>query len=170
MALLAAATRASRSFAIQETPAGEQPDFSVGELDLLGTAMDEIIPKSDGMPSATEARGVEYLRRLCWQYPSIEDGLRQFLVVLNQAASVAFKSKFQELKPDQRTQILRELEKNQSSGFANFVAYVYEAYYTQPRVLGLLTCLASPTPLSEEELNTLLAPVRNMKHIFREAR
>jgi hypothetical protein len=170
MALLAAATRASRSFGVENTSVGEQANLSYRELDLLGAAMDEIIPKSDGMPSATEAGGVEYLQRLGWQYPSIEDELHQFLITLNSAVSATFRGKFRELQPDQRNQILRDLEKNQSSAFANFVAYVYEAYYTQPRVLGLLSCPASPTPVSEEELNTLLAPVRNMKDIFREDR
>jgi hypothetical protein len=141
-------------------------DLSPDHLQLLAAAMDEIIPKGDGMPSATDAGGLEYLQYWGWQYPSIQEEIVAFLETMQQAASALFGKEFPSLQHEQRVQLLANLEKDSASGFAGFVGYVYEAYYTRPQVQGAISC-AKPSAITDE-LDVLLAPVRNMKRLYRE--
>jgi len=127
--------------------------------------MDEIVPEGDGMPSAAAAGGLQYLRDLGWQYPNIQQELRGFLKTLAQA-SAQLGTDFPKLQPSQRLQVLQQLEKNHGTAFASFVSYVYEAYYTRPQVLGLISCSAPAA--SGDDLETLLAPVRKMERSYRE--
>jgi len=141
-------------------------DLGPGQLQVLAAAIDEIIPKGDEMPSATEAGGLEYLRYLSWQYATIQEEIVAFLGTLQQAASASFGKEFLHLQHEQRVQLLTNLEKDRARGFAGFVAYVYEAYYTRPQVQGAIACpKASAT---SDELELLLAPGRNMKRLYRE--
>jgi hypothetical protein len=119
------------------------------------------------MPSATAAGGLHYLRNLGWQYPNIQQELSGFLRTLSQASAAQFGTDFPNLQPSQRLQVLQQLEKNRHTAFASFVSYVYEAYYTRPQVVGLISC---PAPAaSGDDLETLLAPVRKMERSYREA-
>lgn len=135
-------------------------------LQLLGAAMDEIIPRGDGMPSATDAGGLEYLQYLGWQYPSIREEISAFLDMIREAARARLGPEFLSLEHEQRARLLTGLEKDHAPTFSTFVGYVYEAYYTRPTVQGAVACLGSPAV--SEDLDALLAPVRNMKHLNRE--
>ena len=137
-----------------------------GQLQVLAAAIDEIIPKGHAMPSATDAGGLEYLRSLGWQYPSIQEEIVAFLETTQQAARAHFGKEFPSLQHEQQVQLLANFEKDHPSGFAHFVGYVYEAYYTRPQVQGALSC--SKASGNAEELELLLAPVRNMKRLYRE--
>lgn len=136
-------------------------------LQLLGAAMDEIIPSGDGMPSAADAGGMEYLQYLGWQYPGIQEEISAFLDTIREAARARLGTGFLSLEHEQRARLLTELEKDHTPTFSTFVGYVYEAYYTSPTVQGAIACPRSPAV--SEDLDALLAPVRNMKHVYREA-
>jgi len=69
-------------------------DLSPDHLQVLAAAMDEIIPKGDGMRSATDAGGLEYLQYLGWQYQNIEREMAAFLEKIQQAASARFGKDF----------------------------------------------------------------------------
>lgn len=141
-------------------------DLSPDQLQILAATMDEIIPKGDGMPSATGIGGLEYLRALCWQYPSIREEMVAFVETMHHAARARFGKEFLSLQHEQLVQLLTNLEKDRAPGFAGFVGYVYEAYYTHPQVRGALSC--SKASADAEELELLLAPVRNMKRLDRD--
>ena len=136
------------------------------QLQVLAAAMDEIIPKGDGMPSATEVGGLEYLQYLGWQYPGMQEKIAGFLVAMRQAAIARFGTEFLDLEHERRVQLLSDLGRNRAPSFAAFVGYVYEAYYTRPMVQGAISCPRPPAVA--EDLDTLLAPVRNMKRLYRE--
>jgi hypothetical protein len=153
--------------ALSRRPPDQQASDPV-QFEVLSVAIDEIIPQRDGMPSATSAGGLQYLQLLGWQYPAIQEELHNFLLKLSRASSLAFKTELRALEPGQRLQVFQQLEKDDPAAFASFVSYVYEAYYTRPQVLGLISC---PTRISSgDDLETLLAPVRSMKPLYREAR
>src|SRR5260370_27662074 len=57
------------------------------QLQVLAAAMDEIIPRRDGMPSATDAGGLEYFPYLGCQYPTIQEDMSGFLDAMRQAAT-----------------------------------------------------------------------------------
>ena len=143
-------------------------EFSSQDWNLLGSAMDVIIPAADGMPSATAAGSVSYLTNLCWQYPTIQADLLRFFDSLNRVSVAKFHTEFGASSEDERIQVLKSLEKEDATVFSGFVAYAYEAYYTRPRVLGLITCQGQVE--EGDGLEPLLAPVRAMKHLYREAR
>lgn len=137
------------------------------DLNRLGAVMDVIIPEGDGMPSATAAGCVKYLENLSRQYPTILHEVGCFIDTLKEISSAKIQADFDSVSPDQGLQILKMLERKDASAFSGFVAYLYEAYYTRPQVLGLITC---PDQLEEgESLDQLLTPVRRMKSLYREA-
>ncbi len=75
---LATLPRAMRALTRHHHELGAPPEFAVADLQMLGAAMDEIIPAGDGMPAATAAGGLQYLRYLGWQYPNIQQEISPF--------------------------------------------------------------------------------------------
>lgn len=140
--------------------------FGRQELKLLAAAMDAVIPQSDRMPSASAAGGVAYLQQLGWQYESIFENIRGFLRVLQQASQKEFSSEFPALEAQRQVAMLKSIEKSSAKLFSDFVRYVYEAYYTRPRVQGLLSCSIPAVPDDNDDL--LLTPVRELKGLYRE--
>jgi Gluconate 2-dehydrogenase subunit 3 len=165
---LAALSRAMRAFANHPDEFGAAPEFAAADLQMLGAAMDEVIPAGDGMPSATAAGGLHYVHYLGWQYSSIQQEISRFLEMLGQRSAARFGTNFLKLRPDQRLQLLTAIEREQPSVFSSFVGYVYESYYTQPRVLGLISCALPSLPTEDDE--ELLGPVRKLAHPYREVR
>jgi hypothetical protein len=125
------------------------------ERSALRTAMDEIIPAGDGMPSATEAGGIEYLERVMRQEPEVAENTRALLA---------------ELKVH-RT--LGEFEAKAAPEFARLRDFVYEAYYTQPEIWKLLGYHNYPTDHAGPHMppfdETILSEVRRKPKFYREA-
>ena len=140
-------------------------EFSREELNLLATAMDEIIPQSDGMPSASVAGGVGYLQQLGWQYESIAGEIGAFLRLLQQESQKELGTGFAALEDERRFALMNRIEKSNPKLFSSFVTYVYEAYYTRPQVQGLLSCSILPFAADDDE--SLLAPVRKLAPLYR---
>jgi hypothetical protein len=140
--------------------------FARQELKLLAAAMDAVIPHSDRMPSASAAEGVAYLRQLGWQHESIFEDIRAFLRVVQQASQKEFGGEFAALEARRQVAVMKSIEKSSAKLFSDFVGYVYEAYYTRPRVQGLLSCSIPAVPDDNDDL--LLTPVRELKGLCRE--
>lgn len=155
-----------RALALNNEGSVDTGEFTDSQLTTLTTAMDQIVPAIDGMPSASQAGGLQYLQSLGWQYPEIQDNLRSILNILGQKSDSEFHHAFTELGSDQRLYVLKRMEKAEVSAFSTLVGYVYEAYYTNPRVLGLISCRPSSGPAEQDE--ALLAPVRRLSHLYRE--
>jgi hypothetical protein len=135
-------------------------------LNLLAAAIDEIIPQSDEMPSASAAGGVAYLEQLGWQYTNVLEEIRDFLRVVQQTSQKELRVEFGALEQERLTAVLKDIEKSRPKLFSSFVAYVYEAYYTRPQVQGLLSCSVPSVPREDEE--SLLAPVQRLTRLYRE--
>lgn len=140
---------------------------------LLRAAMDEIIPASDGMPSASQAGGVEYLERLVRENPGIGEQLSLSLEKLDATAEENFHAKFVSLGHDERVKALAELEMRAAPLFAAFRDFVYEAYYTQPKVWKLIGYEFYPTNGAGPHMKPFdaaaLAEVRKKPKYYREA-
>jgi hypothetical protein len=143
-------------------------EFGRQELNLLAAAMDEVIPASDHMPSASAAGGVAYVQQLCWQYDNISKDIRAFLHVLQKASEEESSIGFADLESQRRVALMKGIDKSSAKLFSGFVAYVYEAYYTRPQVQGLLSCSIPAVPDDNDEL--LLAPVRKLAPSYRKCR
>jgi gluconate 2-dehydrogenase subunit 3-like protein len=166
MSLMVLLPRGLKALGTQTATSKVEANLGSDQLQILAAAMDEIIPGGDGMPSATDAGGLEYLQYLGWQYPGIEEEIARFLITIRQEAGARFGTEFLSLQHEQRVQLLAGMEKDPAPSFAGFVGYVYEAYYTRPMVQGAFSCPRSPAVAGD--VDTLLAPVRNMKHLYRE--
>ena len=141
-------------------------EFNRAELKLLAASMDAVIPQSDRMPSASAAGGVAYVRQLGWQYERIFEDIRGFLRALQQASQKEFSSEFAALEAQRQVAVMKSIEKSSAKLFSDFVAYVYEAYYTRPRVQGLLSCSIPTVHDNNDDL--LLTPVHELKGLYRE--
>lgn len=163
---LAALPSFAREHASQGTVSRTITPYTAAEVQALGAAMDEIVPGGEGMPSACTVGGVAYLQSLVWQYPDISEQIGRFLNALAQKSNDQFHEKFTDLRPDQRVQVLAAIEKTDARLFGGFLRSVYESYYASPRVLGLIWC--PPNALTANDIETLLAPVRKLQHVYRE--
>jgi len=159
--------RAAGTLAGSLVESGAPGEFSGSDRGNLAAAMDALIPASDGMPSASMIGGVDYLQSLAWQYPDIGEHVGQFLRALAEKSS-QFHEKVADLKRDQLVQVMAAMEKSDAQLFSTFLRSVYEAYYTRPQVLGLIACPNQPE--DTDDLEGLLAPVRKMKRLYRDAR
>jgi hypothetical protein len=167
-AQLAVALRVGIGALARLQSAEPSPGFARQELKLLAAAMDEVIPASDRMPSASAAGGVAYLQQLGWQYDSISKDIEAFLHLLQKACDEGSTIGFADLESQRRVALMKGIEKSDARLFSSFVAYTYEAYYTRPQVQGLLACSVPATAGDEDEL--LLAPVRKLPGLYREDR
>jgi Gluconate 2-dehydrogenase subunit 3 len=165
---LAVAARGGIGALAQLQSAEPAAGFSREELKLLGAAMDEVIPQSDRMPSASATGGVAYVQQLGWEYDNISKDIGAFLNVLQKACEEEFGIGFADLESQQRIVLMKSIEESSAKLFSDFVAYVYEAYYTRPQVQGLLSCSIPAVNDDNDEL--LLAPVRKLAPLYRKCR
>lgn len=142
------------------------------QRDSLRTAMDEIIPASDGMPAASAVGGIEYLERASRQDTSIKADLEQALDALARLSESRFHAAFASISSAQRIETLTRLEAQSPLVFAKLRDLVYEAYYTQPSVWKLIGYELHPTNGSGPHMKpfdeSVLARVRKMPKLYRE--
>jgi hypothetical protein len=135
--------------------AAPRSSLNEDERSALHTAMGEIIPAGNGMPSATEAGGIEYLERVMRQEPEVAAELRALLADLKIHGT------------------LREFEATAPESFARLRDFVYEAYYTRPEIWKLLGYQNYPTDHAGPSMapfdETILAEVRHKPKFYREA-
>ncbi len=110
-----------------------------GERDVLRAALDEIIPAGEGMPSASEVGGVEYVTRLVAQDQKLSAQFEKGLARLDAASRKRFDQGFLELSRAERAEALHELESRSAPEFfAVLRDLTYEAYYTRPQIWKLI--------------------------------
>lgn len=150
------------------------PKLSGTDEAVLKTAMDEIIPAGDGMPSASEVGGVNYLARLMDDEPDgIGKEIRDALTALNELSKQRGGSSFDRLEADDRISVLKNLESSSLHSFTMLRDSVYEAYYTNPKVWRLIGYELFPTdhvgPQMKPFDEKILSTVRNKPKYYREA-
>jgi len=147
--------------------------FGQAQRELLRATMDQIIPASDSMPAASEAGGVEYLDRLTSQTPEISADLEKALAAVQQVAMKELGKDFTALSSGDRMEALKKLEKQQPDVFGSLRDYVYESYYTQPKIWKLIGYEFYPTnaagPMMKPFDESVLAKVKKMPKLYREA-
>ena len=143
--------------------------FDRRERAVLQAAMDEIIPASDGMPPASAAGGVPYLERVAAGDADVALEIRNALAALAKCSEQAFET----LDQEARIMVLKKLETEHSLEFAHLRDYVYESYYTQPKIWELIGYEFYPTdhtgPRMEPFDESILADVRKRPKLYREA-
>ncbi len=163
--------RATRAAATPKTSAPVS-GFGQAQRELLHAVLDQIIPAGDGMPAASEVGGVEYLDRLASQTPEIKRDLEKSLTALQELASRQSGKDFTALSPADRVETLKKLEKQQPEAFGSLRDYVYESYYTQPKIWKLIGYEFYPTNAAGPKMNpfdeSVLAKVKMIPKLYRE--
>jgi hypothetical protein len=150
---------------IEAAPAGA---LDQEERRLLVAAMDEIIPPGDGMPSASQAGGLEYLDRVAARELAVGEELKGFLADLKKSSD-----SFERLEHEGRVSALTAWEAAAPKKFGKFRDYIYEAYYTQPAVWKLIGYEFYATdhqgPHMKPFDESILAEVKKKPRLYREA-
>ncbi len=164
---------------VRKAAAAQKEEPSASGLDphtrhLLQAAMDEIIPAGDGMPAASEVGGINYLDRLMSRSPDIKKVLEESLAALYDVSRKQFGKDFVDLPRPDRVEALKKLEQQPTpEPFRTLRNYVYEAYYTQPKVWKLIGYEFYPTnragPRMKPFDESVLAEVRKKAKLYRAA-
>jgi len=170
------AAKAGLSFVQEEgrtrEPLSAAAALGAREQKLLLSVMDEIVPAGDGMPAASEVGGLDYLNRLARRDRQVAKDLRASLEALEALGQERFQGSFLSLGPERRVELLAALEQQSGNSFGTLRDYVYEAYYTQPKVWKLIGYDFRPTngagPHMKPFDETVLAEMRRKPRYYRE--
>jgi hypothetical protein len=139
--------------------------------EYLKAVMDEIIPAGEGMPSASETGGLNYLLKLVGQFPEQARKLSAGLTDLNSQCIKVAGRDFPDVTSDERIALLQQLERDNPSFFNQLRDYTYESYYLSPQVWKLIRYEPHPTlssgPLMEAFDEKLLERVRMLPSLFK---
>lgn len=121
-------------------PAGRKRGaFDEQQCKLLHVAMDEIIPAGDGMPSVSEVGGLEYLTRIAGESSRVKREIEKSVSALAVLSRKQFGREFTSLAPAERVEALKKFEAQRpKQNFIKLRDYIYEAYYTQPKIWKLI--------------------------------
>lgn len=161
------------ALAANPVPAVTPAIFTDDERHLLRAAMDEIVPAADGMPSAGEVGGVEYLERVGREDAEAKTQLKKSLGALARLSRKEQRAPFVRLSRAKRTEVLRKFEASHPpSLFTTLRDFTYEAYYTNPRVWKLIGYEFYPTnhggPKMKPFDESVLAKVKERGKLYRE--
>jgi hypothetical protein len=150
-----------------------RPGLVREQLSTLGAAMDEIIPATDGMPSARQVGGVAYLDNLCRRDGNILKSLTRSLAALEKASYGLSGKAFTQLSHAARVQALTKLEQTLPARlFTTLRDFTYEAYYTRPKVWKLIGYEFHPTdgagPTLKPFDEAVLTEMRKRPRYYRE--
>lgn len=141
-------------------PAAAAPeDLDAATKARLSAVMDAIIPKEGNMPSATEAGGLGYFSALRQKEPAVAAEVLAALGTVSDSSSTV--------------DALKSLEGENPAQFTVLRDFVYEAYYTQPRVWKLIDYRFYATDHQGPHMKPfdehVIAKVRNKPKYYREA-
>ena len=148
--------------------------LAMAERRTLRAAAEVIIPADSRMPSAAQIGAAGYIERIASGDPTLAGLLVDGLRAIEARSMSTHTTPFEGLSADQEATVLTEIEtSNTPPGFFPTLRdLVYEAYYTQPRVMKLLGYnfrsgrrrTAPVEPFDEQRV----ARVRNLPPFFRQ--
>jgi len=138
---------------------------------ILRIAMDDIIPKSDKMPAASDVGGLDYISEILIELPDIKALFESLLQKIEDYSLQRFDSHFVKLNTDERLQLLQEFEKTENELFSVLKTFVYESYYLNPLIWERIGYESYPTgssgPTMEPFENDLLARVQTLSPSYK---
>ena len=154
-------------------PQDDSKDGAVLESSLqkiLKMAMDEIIPKSKEMPSASEVGGVEYILGILEENPDLISAFEHVLTSLDIQSNETVNDNFVNLDSEKRISVLKDYERNKAELFTVLKEFVYEGFYINEKVWKLIGYEPYPTLTAGPEMEPfdekLLDRVKQMPPIY----
>jgi hypothetical protein len=167
-ALLAAAAPALDRLGEAAT---EAPPLDAPQRAILVAFADEIVPATDGMPSASDVGAAAYLERVAAADEGIAASLRDLVASIERRARESHAASFDRLPAPDRLALLQAMEKEEADRFRAARDLVYEAYYTNPLVWKRLGYdfigAESVGPPLEPFEEALLERVRALPRLYR---
>jgi hypothetical protein len=153
---------------LDQSKEGELLDFSL--QNTLKLAMDEIIPQSNAMPSASNVGGVDYILDVLKDYPDLVAPFQRLLIELNTQSKESSDQAFIGLDQQQRIDVLYNFERTQPELFNILKDFVYESYYTNEEVWKIIGYEPYPTLSAGPEMDPfddrLLERVKELSPLF----
>ena len=153
---------------LDQSKEDELLDFSL--QNTLKLAMDEIIPQSNAMPSASNVGGVDYILDVLKDYPDLVAPFQRLLIELDTQSKESGDQAFIKLDQRQRIETLRQFENTQPELFNILRDFVFESYYTNKAVWELIGYNPFPTLSSGPKMDpfdeNLLVRVKKMSSLY----
>ena len=151
----------------------ETNKFSPSLEQILQFAMDEIIPGTDKMPSASDAQVIQYIYAVLEEYPNLVVGFKQILSELEQQSHSSERASFESLNRGSRVTVLKQYESKKPDSFSVLLNFVYEGYYINEKVWKIIGYEPYPTlstgPEMEPFNEQLLDRVKQMPAFYKKA-
>ena len=138
---------ASGALALPLSCLDEKTTFDILDKESLNTlkkVMDELIPASNKMPSASSV-GFDYIMNILNELPEIKSLFELALQSVEQKSQESFQKMFSEINQKQRIEILENLEVNDSDLFSTLRNFTNESYYLNESVWPLIGYNPHPT-------------------------
>ena len=137
---------------------------------ILKLALNEIIPKSGEMPSASEVGVAEYILDILKENLDLISAFKQVLTKLNIQSKDSTNTNFVSLDSKKRIAVLKQYENAQPELFMVLKDFVYEGYYINEKVWKLIGYEPYPTvsagPAMEPFDEKLLNRVKQIPPIY----
>ena len=115
--------------------------------ELLDAVVDRIIPPGDGVPGAGEAGAAEHVEGICGVSPQSRALLTKGLKAVEAISGRTHAMQFVALSDGQKTEVLKQVETQQTEFFVVLVRETYSGYYSSPEVLRVKGLpLSAPQP------------------------
>ena len=138
---------------------------------ILKIAMDEIIPESNTMPSASKVGGLDYISGILTELPDIITLFETLLQKIEESSLKRSGSQFVRLNNEDRIQLLHEFEQTDNELFNVLKNFVYESYYLNPIIWEQIGYESYPTgtagPTMEPFDNALLSRVQTLSPSYK---
>lgn len=136
------------------------------QQETLKFAMDEIIPASEKMPSASDVGSVTYIMEIVEEQPDLLPLFEALIIQIDELSDY----NFPKISSEERVAILKDLEGNKPELFKVLLDFTYESYYTNETVYKLIGYEPHPTgtagPKMEPFDEKLLDRVKNLPPMY----
>lgn len=140
------------------------------QQETLKNAMDEIIPASEKMPSASKIGSVNYVLNILKQLPELFPLFMSIIDKIEVQSLQKANSNFSKLNKEKRINVLTTIEQTEPELFKVLKDFTYESYYTSNEVYDLIKYESHPTGTLGPEMQPfdekLLDRVKNTPPIY----
>ena len=161
----------------QPNTADTTATWSDTERASLDALLNELLPATEHMPAASALPVAEFLATRMGELPAVTSAVRDVLRVTADKVAAMGVASLRDVPAGERTDVVRQVQRDEPASFRTFLRYVHMGYYTQPSIppkLGLPD--RPPQPLGHkvpkdtpESLHALLSPVVARGKRYRDA-
>jgi Gluconate 2-dehydrogenase subunit 3 len=121
------------------TPRGKPANILVPSLQkTLAAIMDEFIPATADLPSASQTDGLQYIIKLLEKFPDEANKVAKSLADFDRVCTDKFGKNFMELSSKEKKKMLLAQEKDNPAFWGQIRNYTFESFYLSPQIWKLI--------------------------------